>query len=734
MKQTIMELFLRKTIKFGLYSTLILPILFTPFTYFPWLFGKTVIFQIVVEALLFCWLIQAVRGKTALPVIRPLDWSIVIFVFILTVTALVGVNFSHSFWGYEARADGVFTWFHFAVWYLLLKSTFKKPEDWKKLLAVSIGVAVLVSLTIFFQRYLPAGWQSGADGGIIGNRGFAASYLLGSIGLTALLFSLLNSARRWFLAAPLFILVFALVFVSNRGAFVGLSVGLALGLVLLLYFVAPLRRRRAFLAVLFGMLIIGCSLFFLPRSAFIRERAPAFARVISFENYLSATARTRLLAWRIGWSGFAARPIFGWGPNNFDIVFNKYYDPQFLRFSFSETVWDKPHNWFLELADGSGILGVFSYAAMLVLAGYAAFKRRTVAGVVVLSALTAGAVQNFFLFETSNSLLLFFLLLAFVSNQFASDSVRATPSRPAAILMRLFHSRWFVFAYAVLAFFLLFRFNFVPLKSSYYLARAETAVSSSVWAENSNRALSFPAPFIGETAIFLAERFIQLEKAGVDVTNKETMVAAIGVADVLERQSDRYPDNPLFPVWAGQMYMALGERIDEKYYTPAEKMLLRAHDISPLKQEFLFFLGRLYLLKKDFPRAIEYQRQAVAAAPSIGVSHWFLGLAYIASGDAVRGLQEIELAVVNRYALSLDQQLYVLDIYAGEKKYDKVIDGYRDLIRSDPENVNWHIRLATAYALAGDKAAALKTAEQAVSLYPPLRAEADAFIKQYKLK
>lgn len=729
-----MQRCLAAVIRYGLYGTLFLPLFFTPFTYFPWLFGKTVIFQIVVEILFFCWLIQIVRGAVVLPVIRPLDWSIGIFVFILTVTALAGVNFSHSFWGYEARADGVFTWLHFAVWYLLLKSTFQKPEDWKKLFAVSIGVAVLASLTIFFQKYLPAGWQSGADGGIIGNRGFAASYLLGSIGLTTLLFSLLNSARRWFLAVPLFILLFALVFVANRGAFVGFSVGLALGLVLLLRFAAPLRRRRAFLAVLFGVLIIGCSLFFLPRSAFVRERVPALARVISFENYFSATARTRLLAWRIGWSGFAARPIFGWGPNNFDVVFNKYYDPQFLRFSFSETVWDKPHNWFLELADGSGILGVFSYAAMLVLAGYAAFRKRTLAGVVVLSALAAGAAQNFFLFETSNSLLLFFLLLAFVSHQFASDSGQASSSRPAVILMRSFHSRWFVFAYAVLALFLLFRFNFVPLKSSYYLARAAAAASSSVWAKNSNRALSFPTPFIGETAIFLAERFIQLEKAGVDVTNKETMVAAIAVADILERQSDRYPDNPLFPVWAGQVYMALGERIDEKYYPSAERMLLRARAISPLKQEFLFFLGRLYLLKKDFARAISYQEQAVAAAPSIGVSYWFLGLAYIASGDTVRGLQEIELAVVNRYALSLEQQLYVLDIYAGEKKYDKVIAGYRDLIGSDPENVNWHIRLAAAYALAGDKAAALKTTEFAVSLYPPLRAEADAFIKQYKLK
>ena len=730
-----MQRYLSAVIRYGLYGTLFLPLLFTSFTYFPWLFGKTIIFQIVVELLLLCWLLWAVKGRPASLALRGLDWSIIIFLSILIITAITGVSFAHSFWGYQARADGVFTWLHFGVWYFLMVNTFKKPEDWKKLLAISVGVAVLVSLTIFFQQYLPAAWQSEADGGIIGNRGFAASYLLGSIGLTVLLFTLWQSARRWFLAFPLFILVSALIYVANRGAFVGLAVGAILAAILSWRLITAERRRKVFLGVISGLVIIAGCLFIISRYySTHRENFPEFARVVSFSNYFSATAQTRLLAWRIGWRGFAARPFLGWGPNNFDVVFNKYYDPQFLRFSFSETVWDKPHNWFLELADGGGAFGVVSYVAILMFAGYAAFKKRTFAGAVVLASLAAGAAQNFFLFETSNSLLLFFLLLAFVSSQFASDSAPVSPSQLAAFLARLWRSRWFVEAYAILALFLFWRFNYISLQSSYYLSRAQAAVSGQAWAEKSNQALSFPVPFVGETAIFLAERFTQLEKAGIDIAGKEAIVAAVNAADVLEKQSERYPDNPLFSVWAGQVYMTLGEKADAKYYASAEKMLLRAHSIAPLKQEFIFFLGRLYLLKKDFSRAIAYQEQAVASAPAIGISHWFLGLAHIASGDVVRGLQEIELAVANRYALSLDQRLYVLDIYAGAKKYDKVISEYRDLISSEPENVNWHIRLATAYALAGEKAAALKTAEAAVSLYPPLRAEADSFIKQYKLK
>ncbi|MBI5728777.1 MAG: hypothetical protein HY983_00835, partial [Candidatus Magasanikbacteria bacterium] len=69
---------LNKIIKFGLYSTLFLPLLFTSFTYFPWNFGKTIIFQIVVELLLFLHIIgQAMKSddKTAKPM-NWLDWSL----------------------------------------------------------------------------------------------------------------------------------------------------------------------------------------------------------------------------------------------------------------------------------------------------------------------------------------------------------------------------------------------------------------------------------------------------------------------------------------------------------------------------------------------------------------------------------------------------------------------------------------------------------------------------------
>ena len=53
-----------KIMAYGLYSLLFLPLAFMPFTMFPWQFGKTIIFQIIVEILLVIGLSIAFYRKT----------------------------------------------------------------------------------------------------------------------------------------------------------------------------------------------------------------------------------------------------------------------------------------------------------------------------------------------------------------------------------------------------------------------------------------------------------------------------------------------------------------------------------------------------------------------------------------------------------------------------------------------------------------------------------------------
>jgi tetratricopeptide (TPR) repeat protein len=217
------------------------------------------------------------------------------------------------------------------------------------------------------------------------------------------------------------------------------------------------------------------------------------------------------------------------------------------------------------------------------------------------------------------------------------------------------------------------------------------------------------------------------------MTTSSTVNSALEVARSLDDEFAEHPNNPLPLAWSGQMYMVLGENVDQKYFAEAERALLAAHQLSPKKQEFLFYLGRLYLLKKDFPSAIRYQEQAIAAAPNISTGHWFLGLTYIASGNSKEGLKKIEEAIRLGYSLTLENKLYIIDLYAGQKQYDKVLERYQALVKEEPENVNWYIKLAATYVAMGNKSKALEMVKKAVALYPPLAPEADKFIKENKL-
>ncbi len=736
--------------RYSLYASLILPLLFTSFTFSPWHFGKTIFFQILVEVMvasLFIYWLRVAGEKEKLVLwsknlirrINWLDWSVIIFLLVLTITALSGFDVNNSFWGNQARTNGVFTWWHFVIWYLFLRNIFKEKKEWLYFFGVIIAVSLVVSFTIFFPNLLPMSWQSASGGGIIGNRAFAANYLLVAVGLAVYLAIILKGFWKYAVIMATIILLAALFYLGTRGAQLGLVVGVVVGCGLRIVYMSRTKyRRAAFVAACCAVGIVGILVFFGQSNSF-RQNWPRLGNLINYHQLISGTGETRLMAWRIALQGIKDKPIVGWGMENYTIVFNKYFNPQFLKHSFQETVWDKPHNWLLEIGISAGVIGILSYISIFCAAGYYILRRQALppfARAIYAGTLVGYFVANLFLFETSNSLLMWFAVLAFISSQQSIGTEQLSQASGAAQSQASsFKKVWLVGGILCIVI-LLWKYNVLPLRVSYYLRSAQNAVTAESWADYAQKTLSLPSLFRGESAIFLAERFTQLDKSGISITSTSTVSAALAAAHVLDKESETHPTNPLFAVWSGQMYMVLGEKLNEKYYADAERALLVAYHLSPRKQEFLFFLGRLYLLKKDFSTALAYQKQAVAAAPNISTSHWFLGLTYIASGDKQNGLLEIEQALKLGYYYSLtpNQKLYIIDLYAETQQYDKVIEWYKKFIIEEPENVNWYIKLATAYAVAGKKDLALETVRQAIDMYPPLAPQAAAFIKQYHLQ
>lgn len=712
-----------------------LPLLFTSWSFFPWHFGKTVIFEMILEIVLFvCLFIH--QKKQPRHRFNYLDWSLIIFLLILLVTALVGENFSNSFWGNQARANGIIVWSHFGIFYFLLKRFFQKQQDWLNLLTVGFFAALLAGLSSVFQNSLPESWQNASGGGIIGNRAFLAFYLLPAIGVGCYLFSFYKNKIRWLFFVSTLLMVWILLSLDNRGSELGLIGGLLSFLVLAALFLPEKQGRgwaRGLLAAIFIFFIL---LFSFPKIANILPKG--LGRLTNINALVTGTGETRLMAWRIAWQGIQQHPVLGVGLGNYEIFFNHFYNPQFLKYSFQETVWDKPHNWLLEMGVSAGIVGLLSYLSIITAAIYMllkSFKSSSVIGrggsLIIISTLLAYSLQSLFLFETTNSLILWFIILAYIS--FSQSAIEGAAG---GLENKKINRNILTAAKIILGIILIFLFllNFSFLRVSYYMRQADLNDNFRLWTDYAESALAARTPFLGENAIFLAEKFIKFDQAEAFANSPDLEKVGLDIVRVLQSYSNKFPDNLSYSVWVGQVYLVLGSRVNEKYYQNAEQALLLANHISLNKQEVLFLQGRLYLLQKKFAEAIKMLQSAVAVAPDVNTSHWFLGLTYVATGDIKSGLAEFEKAVELGYNIIGDKKLYVLDLYAQVKDYDRLVAEYKKLITSEPENLEWYVKLATVYAESGRKAEALALAQQLLAMSPGSATDISNFIKKYKLK
>ena len=137
----------------------------------------------------------------------------------------------------------------------------------------------------------------------------------------------------------------------------------------------------------------------------------------------------RTMAWSIGINGFKQRPFLGWGQENFNIIWNKHYQPYFLRFSAEATWFDRSHSQIIDLLALTGIFGTISYLMIFGAVFWLLFKKikildkkvaphreeRPRMGYVILGLMfVAYFIQNLFVFDTPAPLIIFYLLFSSV--------------------------------------------------------------------------------------------------------------------------------------------------------------------------------------------------------------------------------------------------------------------------------------------------------------------------------
>ena len=710
-------------------------------TLYPFVFPKVWLFRVLVEGMAVLY----IPLWFSYPEYRPKKsfvWvGVGIYLAALTVSALLGASFYKSFLSNTERMEGLFGMLHYAAYtYMLAGVARKDVYVFSALYKVVLGVGVVSIIAAVFKV---------ADSGYIrlegvaGNPSFFASQLLLSLVIALLLAVRTTSAWRTLsLAAGLMFLV-ALFATGTRGAFLGVAVGSVVSLagIGLNYkrlggFLTPRRITGAAAAL---VILLGLGGWWIMRH-----------RTLSLQD---ANIRSRITAMRISIAAWREYPVLGWGPENYNIAFNKYIDPKVIQ-EFSQRQWfDRAHNKLLDVLVMGGVVGLAAYLFFLgtLLWAFRRLKKQD-GGIWIafigIGGLIAYVVHNLFVFDVYQSYLLLFLLVGYLAsqasdhgpylNKISQDSRFSLPLSTSVLLAVLVvaPTLWFGSVH--------------PLKASLSVGNAlglDPLVNKQARTDISDdlrfraivgeyqKAISYNS-YVTWEALLLLERFYVGELRAGNASYDENLLAYLEARlnDAAMREPQKY-----------EAYLALGEVLNtrasyekshgqeessKEIYGRASAALVKAVELAPNVPRVWYAKGTLHIGLNQNQEGIVAFRKAVELNPDIAESQWTLASAYLFLGQYKEAADTFDEAQRRGYKpFKVYEYKQLFEVYVETVQYEKVERALLKLIELEPKNAKWHAVLAATYKGMGRYAEAREEVKRAVELDGAFAREAEVFLK-----
>jgi len=745
---------------------------FTPLILYPQFlsifhFSKVIVFRSIVEIMLIFYVLLIIGNKKYRPNWKnPLLITVTIFTGLYVLTSITGVNPYRSFWGTLERMGGVFTFLHYWVFFVILVSVFNKGNvndmnkhandtNWMKLLKLCVIAGFLSILYAYGQHFNIewfVGWQRTKVFGTTGNAALFAGYLIFVL-FMAIYFLFqkeISKKGRIFYGLVLILGIPALFLTTVRGSilsFIG-------ALFLLGIFGAIISKKKQIkissLALLVLLLVLISVLWFCQYQSWVQEN-PYLNRMtdISLET---RTIQTRLAAWQSAWQGWQERFWLGWGPENFNLLFAKYFNPMHYEGFGSEVVWDRAHNTFLNIGATMGIIGLLSYLSIFVVLIYyfiRAFRKKVVKKLtlgIFGAMLIAYVGHNMFIFDTFNSYLMFFIVIGYISflSRKTSSFAKATEDKQIAVDVDKIAGRRkvFVVILTIIVIFTIWKTAIVPAKANY------AATRGIVYGRSEKH---FPVAFdyfrksLGYNAIQIEyEVRHHLARMVFRIFNKTENPEEFGVKkeDLYFALDEVYKNirtdslDPIPYLYAARLNEFISRVIQKQDVERAKEMLNETERLLKKavclneKNPYIYFeLGQVKIFQNKFEEAIKFFSQGISIRPEVELGYWYAGVTYLDIGEIEKGEEFINQAVERGYSKSVNDIHRLLRIYVPLKDYPAIIELYLEAIKLQPSNAQFYTSLATAYKENGEIDKAIEAAKMVGKLDPEKKAEAEAWIE-----
>jgi len=354
---------------------------------------KLLFARLLLLALATLWLIRVARtGEVRLRRTR-LDFPLMAFIGSAILSTVLAVNRNVALFGTYSRYEGLLTLATYIALFWLVVQTLANADEARTIVRWMFIGAYVVSIIAILQSVFGslAGGGVGGEtafsfGGLVradatfGNPNALATFLAMLLPPALDEFVLARSMSSRLLALNLLVVMsLAIGLTFSRSAWVGAAVGV----VLVLAARRPWQRPSFVMAfsasALFLMLVAAGAIFLHGGLPLARS---TLARALSVTDVASGSGLTRLHIWRDTLRLVASRPITGYGPDTFGLIYPQFqtgdWTPGFLV--------DKAHADVLQIAATQGLVGAAAYVWVILAFIRAFWRGRTGRGAIAMFA------------------------------------------------------------------------------------------------------------------------------------------------------------------------------------------------------------------------------------------------------------------------------------------------------------------------------------------------------------
>lgn len=719
---------------------LALPLLALPPWFYPPDFVKTIVFRSIVALMSVFFIYQIWYKKTEAQIFQfknnKIIWSAGWLFLAYLLATIFSVDPYFSVFGSPYRGGGFLT-FTFYFIFAGLVFLMLRPDDYKKLWNVSVGVALGVCAVAFIQLYslFPAFFiPASQPGSTVGNPIFLGIYLLLLFFITLSFFiTEKNRALRAYYGSSLVIFLLTLLITGSRAAYLGFIVGV---LLFLLTYPKKLKTTKILTAV-----FLICTVSIIVYANTVTQLPKPFSEnkiVHSVFTQLSlkkAFADERFKAWQTVIQEIKDKPFFGWGPENLAVGFDKNYNSLVTPSPW----WDRAHNVFLGIGAETGILGMIAYILLFIALFWQlqkikkitqdSHKKILITG--IMATLAGYLVANFFSFDSFPTYLIFFFIIAYVVHlsheQNTQINVPQQKTLPVAV-----RNISFAILIVILGIFL-WQYNILP----FYLNTQINIAQNLTDEKQCDQAFAIMNNMLASHSFL--DSYARLEY--VELTKTCTVFYPQNNSAYLQKDitliNEALKIQPLYTrYWiflaSASDDLATGQTdatAKDNLLTQAAADLQQALQLAPRHQEIPIEQANMEMIAGNYTDMQSYAEKCIALNPSLGDCYWYLGLSQIYLKDITNAQKNIQLAADKKYntdsAASLGQ---LSNAYGAIQDYQDLVIIYEKLVLENPNVAQYHSSLAFFYKALGEYSKARAEAMIVLQLSPESKENVEAFL------